>query len=277
MPFNMIDVLDLSLLQSARSYDLSVKAERLRSVSELEYLFFRIVRELDPDLFVEAGAKDGSTSRRARKYLPLATITAFEANPFTYRRFESAFSAGSGKISYLHRALSDADGEVTFNVRVVNGKPAADGQGSILTSQDTSVGHQAVTVNASRLDTFFPADTFNRCAIWMDVEGASRQVLKGATSILPQVDALFIEVQDRPGWENQWLSSDVMQFLADFDLMPICRDFQARYLYNILFLRSVNLRNDRVRLFIAEHLSNAEKTRNTAKKSRPTIWKLPWT
>lgn len=257
MAISLIDTLDIGMFSVAQSYDLSRKEERQRSVSNLENLFFRTIRELKPDVFIEAGAKDGGTSRRARTYLPDAKITAFEANPYTYERFAPSFKDKSDGVTYLHRALSDADGQVTFNVRVFGGKPSADGQGSMLKSQEATADSKAVTVAASRLDSHFKPASFDRCAIWMDVEGAYEMVLKGGKGILNKIDALFIEVEDRSTKQGQWLAGNVMDYLADFDLMPLARDFQTRYQYNVLFLNRRNLRNDRVRLFFAEFLSAA--------------------
>jgi len=251
------DLLDLALFHSATCYDLSRRSERQRSVIELEHLFFRILRELGPDLFIEAGAKDGATSRRARRYLPRARITAFEANPHTHARFAPLHAAHPEGISYLHRALSDADGTVSFNVRIVGGRRSADGQGSLLAAQDSAVGHQRVSVPASRLDSWFPPGSFGRCAIWMDVEGASEQVLTGGEGILGQIDALFIETQDRAHWDGQWLAGEVRDYLARHDLVPFARDYQSRYQYNVLFLNAAHLRNARIRLFLSEYLSAA--------------------
>lgn len=252
-----VHALDLALFQSAGGYDLRSKADRKRSTDDLERLFFRIVRELSPDLFIEAGAKNGSTSRRARRYLPEALITAFEANPMNFARYSPNFESHPDRISYLHQALSDADGEVTFNVRIVDGRPAADGQGSLLTSENSSSPHKVVTVPAVRLDSHFSADSFDRCAVWMDVEGASKQVLEGGSGILDKIDALFIEVEDRVMWDGQWLGKDVMAFLLQYDLVPFARDYQSRYQYNVLFLKRPYLDNARVRLFFAEYLSMA--------------------
>lgn len=257
MALSLIDALDIGLFNIAQCYDLSRTEERQRSVRVLEALFFRLVRELTPDLFIEAGALDGSTSRKARRFLPDAKITAFEANPYNYERHAVRFKAEPCGVDYVHLALSDSDGQVTFNVRVIDGKPSTGGQGSILKVDTPSVEQEEVTVNARRLDSYFKPDSFDRCAVWMDVEGASKQVLQGAEAILSKVDLLFIELEDRASWKGQWLAGEVMEHLAKFDLLPVARDFQSRYQYNVLFLNRRNLRNDRVRLFLASFISRA--------------------
>lgn len=65
MSRDYLDLLDVVLLGQAAPYDLREKAERTRSVRNLEKLFFRICRKCTPSVFIEAGAKDASTSRHA--------------------------------------------------------------------------------------------------------------------------------------------------------------------------------------------------------------------
>jgi len=233
------------LFGTAAFYDLESKAERAQSVAHLEHFFFRACRETKPDLFVEAGAKDATSSRRARRYLPDARIVAFEANPLNYERF-STRENGRLNVEYVHCALTGSDGDVTFIMRADDGSPRSDGQGSLLTRTDGSQG-RPVTVKAARLDTHFPSNTFNSCAIWIDVEGATRDVLAGATGIMPNVSLMFIEVEDRQYWAGQWLSGDVLKFCHSHGLVPIARDFQSRYQYNLLLVRRSMLRHPQFR------------------------------
>ena len=114
---------------------------------------------------------------------------------------------------------------MTFNVRVVDGRMSSDGQGSMLVSTRSKVGTTPVEVASSRIDSFFPPDSFGRCALWIDVEGASREVLTGASGILHKVDAMFVEVEDRETWKGQWLGKDVRAFLLDHDIIAVGRDF----------------------------------------------------
>lgn len=226
---------------------------RKRSVAVLETLFFDVCRELAPNLFIEAGAKDAGASRRIREHLPGARIVAFEANPFTFRRFSKSIDYPAHGVEYIHRALGDREGTITFNIRVVDGRMSADGQGSMLVSTRSEVGTKPVEVMSGRIDSFFPPDSFGRCAIWVDVEGASREVLKGASGILQKVDAMFVEVEDRETWKGQWLGQDVRDFLLEHDIIAVGRDFQSHHQNNVVFVRRSALDNQRIRT-LAESL-----------------------
>ena len=73
--------------------------------------------------------------------------------------------------------------------------------------------------------------------MWVDVEGATREVLTGADGFLANVDLVLVEVEEIPIWSaGQWLRTDVSEYLATHGLEPIARDQQSRYQFNVLFV-----------------------------------------
>jgi FkbM family methyltransferase len=257
---HLLAAYDLSTLGNAPNYDLRDPAERRRSVRDLERLFFQSVRALRPELFIEAGAKDARSSRRARRHLPDARIVAFEANPYVYERFRGRNAKRSRRVEYLHLALSDTPGEVTFNVRKgADGAPLADGRGSIKDLVEYEHGTEAVTVESTTLDTFFTGWDGGSCAMWIDVEGAAKEVLHGGHELLAKASLIFIEVEDRGQWVwgPAWTAGDVTSYLFDHGLVPVARDYQTRYQYNLLFASTDLLRDHGFRARLAIHRSGA--------------------
>lgn len=247
---------DLFLLATASHYDLQDAEERKRSAHELVELFFRLCKVLQPDLFIEAGAKDASSSRRASSDLRAARIVAFEANPYTYAKFRGRNPPESA-VEYLHLALSDAAGDVTFNVRKTSrGTPRPDGHGSLMERGPSyEYDFEPVTVTATTLDTFFAESEFHSCAAWIDVEGAAGAVLSGGEDVLDKASVAIVEVEDRELWQQAWMMPDVAGFLYDRGMVPVARDFEYRYQYNMVFVRKALLGNDDLRLRLAQHLS----------------------
>lgn len=251
---------DLALQGAAANYNLDDRAEQARSGRDLSRLFFRLAKVLETDLFVEAGAKDGASSRRARRLLDPKRIVAFEANPFTYQLFESRNADPALKVEYLHLALSDQPGNVTFNVlRNDDGKPRADGRSSLLKREsDLERGFEEVTVEATTIDTYLAGQEYERAALWVDVEGAAQQVLGGGRATLERAAVVIIEVEDRRFWgAEQWLRDDVTSYLYDRGLVAVARDFQSRYQHNIVFVRDELLTVDRARWAITLFYSKA--------------------
>ena len=266
-----LHLLDRQLMSHVGGYDVNLKADRLRSCADLTEFFFQLVRVLQPNLFIEAGAKDASSSKYARRFIPDARIVAFEANPFTFDRFKGGFA--KDEVEYLNLALSNEVGSIAFNVNIGNdGAPRADGRGSLMRFdgdfEDVS-GTQEVTADATTLDIFFQDYAYDSCALWVDVEGASEVVLGGASETLSKADVVIIEVEDREYWANQWLRGDVVTKLYQHGLVPLSRDFQSRYLYNIVFVRQSKTNVDRVRWALTHHLSSAG-TKRRQNRELPT-------
>lgn len=217
------------------TFDRSDRAQRQPSVDALVELFFDIADNAEIERFIEAGAKDAGASIRAMSSWPSVETVAFEANPYTHRRF-AAVCADAG-VRYEHLALDEHPGQVTFLVRLNdNGVPIADGQGSLLHRPDYTLGYEAVTVDAVTLDGYLGEQ--RRTAMWVDVEGASSNVLLGATDTLAVTDVVMIEVEERAKWTGQqWMRREVVEFFDSCDLVPIARDRQSRQQFNIVFVR----------------------------------------
>ena len=248
--------LDLSLLQMASHYDLSQKSERRRSARDLAGFFLRAAKVVEADLFIEVGAKEASASHRARSYLPQSRVVAFEANPYTFEKFQGENPESTG-VEYYHLAVSDRPGPVTFHVRLhPEGSPRPDGHGSLL-ERDDSYEHDfdEVTVDSTTLDIFFAYEEFKRCAMWVDVEGASEAVLSGGRSVLSKAAIVIIEVEDRALWKGSWTAPEVTRCLAEVGLFPVARDFEYAYQYNVVFVRESLLNDPLLRLRLAQHFS----------------------
>ncbi len=214
-------------------------AERARTVDSLTELFFDLVAATRVQRFVEAGAKDAPASVRAATDAGVDRVIAFEANPYTHRRFQRAVTAAG--VDYRHMALSDKAGEVDFLVRLTDdGTPMADGQGSMLVRPDHDPGYAEVRVEAVCLDDAVDtADPQPPTSLWVDVEGASAPVLRGAPALLGSVQVAIIEVESDRRWTGQeWIDRDVIDFFVGVGLYPVARDRQSRLQYNIVFARS---------------------------------------
>lgn len=155
---------DLRLFQTASGYNLRLRDERRASNRDLERFFFKATRALNPDLFIEPGANDAVSSRRARRYLPSARIMAFEANPVAYDHFNAAYGNASHRVEYIHKALSDRTGVTEFFVHIgADGQPISNGQASLLQRLDGIV-EKKVSVECAKLDDEVGSD-FHKCAI----------------------------------------------------------------------------------------------------------------
>lgn len=229
-------------------YDLWSEGGRQASADVLADLFFGLTRIMKPKLFIEAGAKAATTSLKVRELVPKARIVAFEANPYNVELYRKKHDYSASNVEYLHHALSNKAGDLTFYIRkTVAGEslPPETGRSSILKRNDASTTYDEVTVPAVVLDAFFPKNEPN--CIWMDVEGATQQVLEGGSRLLRSTKVAIIEAADRQIWEGQWLAPKTIEYMLARDLVPVARDFEYKGQYNIVFVSKDALARDEVR------------------------------
>ena len=204
----------------------------------LEQALRDVIDVVQPDLFVEIGAFEAAFALSMRRRFPQAGVIAFEANPRVAQRFgDKARAAG---VDYRAAAVSDADGEVTFNiVDVVAGKdmPHENRMGSLhdLGLRDSRTS--PVTVAAARLDTVLREVPARQACLWIDVEGAASAVVRGAAATLARTAVIYCEVESRQVWKQQELATAVAQQLGEAGFVLVARDCQKWFQKNCLFLR----------------------------------------
>jgi FkbM family methyltransferase len=172
---------------------------------DLSEQFFKMQKDINPDHCIEVGAHAAEFSVNISKQFGIKA-TAFEAGSLVYEKYKN--QANSNLVSYLNYAISDVDGTVTF--KVTNNQMY--GNSGIV--QRVGFEHTEIEeVKSYRLDTYFKDAEFNNACLWIDVEGANKQVLSGSIKTLNKVSSIFIETEDQTYWENQWLTADVVNFL----------------------------------------------------------------
>lgn len=240
----MVSQMDVALVmahlaQGAAAYDLTQPEGRKVSARQLRQVFLNVNRALQPDVFAEAGAHNAATSAKVRGVVADARIIAFEANPHNHAKFSARHDYAALRVEYRLQALTDVVAPVTFKVLVQEGnvvrKPDS-GRSSLLAREGDAARYEDVTVPGTTLDAALEG-VAGRVALWVDVEGAARQVLGGAMATLARTDVVMIEVETRPYWQGQWLHTDICAHLMGLGLVPVARDFEYRYQFNLLFLR----------------------------------------
>lgn len=231
-------IYDLQLLSSAAHFNLKEGAERRRSVYELVNLFYLLQDGLKPDFCLEVGAFDAKFSQRMAK--TGMSCYAFEANPHNYTHFRQALDIPN--LQYIHTAISDAVGTVTFMIQnAIDGKSLdpVGGNNSIKPRTNTGIDYQRVEVPSTTLERFLRDRALlgSKYGMWIDVEGATSEVLQASKDALRDCQSIFIEVEENAFWEGQWLAWDVSRFLSELGFAPIARDFETHKQYNVVYVR----------------------------------------
>jgi FkbM family methyltransferase len=201
----------------------------LAQPSEPELELLRLFPTAAPLVIFDVGSCEGEDTVRYARRFPQARLFAFEPlpnNQALVRGNLTRYAVANAELVPL--ALSDRAGEATFHVS--SGQPpeafaGADwNYGNKSSSLLPPVGEapmygwvefkEAITVRTETLDAFCATRGIDRIDfIHMDVQGAERLVLAGASAMLPSIRALWLEVSDKPLYAGQMLRPEIEAFM----------------------------------------------------------------
>jgi len=205
------------------------------SHEELNDRFFALIDELNPDLFIEAGANNGETSIRVQNEFPSCDVVAYEANQFIYNQSVHLFD--NNPVKYLNVALSDKVGKSKFFIAKGSDGPMYEAWNNSLKQKD-GWEYEEQEVKVDTIDNRFKDSEHSRIAMWVDVEGHAMEVLKGSCETLKRVELLKIELESIQHWKDQSVDEEVARFLLDNNFIPIYRDTEYTTQYNIIFIKN---------------------------------------
>lgn len=177
---------------------------------------------------IEIGAYDGDFSRAIlKRNIP---VYAFEGSPYVYERFKDHM----GEVFYINKAITDYDGYVTFNIDNAH-SPESVGHNGIKGGRWGS--ERFIDVPCNSLDSYFAYINNERIALWIDCEGANKEVLEGGSRILSMTDSILIEVEHKQLWKDIWTRQDVINYL-DSQGFELYKEYYAYHdQTNCLFIR----------------------------------------
>lgn len=200
----------------------------------------------DHPVIVEAGAFDGTDTRKMSAQWPHGTIHAFEPVPDIFAMLERN-TIGLPNVIRHHVALSDHNGSATFYVSEKPSRPGEPFQAGTLLKPKERLKHspitypRTITVPTITLDTWAEQHGIDHIDfMWLDLQGMALPVLKGGANILKTVRALFVEMEFIEAYENQAQYEQTKSWLESQGFTPIAQDFTdtTSWIYgNVLFVR----------------------------------------
>jgi FkbM family methyltransferase len=200
----------------------------IKNNGNLSETFAKMQDTLNPDLCIEIGAHAAEFSNYISNKLKIKAV-AFEAGKDIYEKYKNTVEP---LVSYVHCAISNIDGVETF---FVHDGPLRGNNG--IKRVNFTPSYADSKVPCYRLDTYLDNHSFKNACLWIDVEGASREVLMGATETLNKTSSIFIETEDSAIWEDQWLTTDVLNYLENLGFKKIASEQVYNIQRNIIFIK----------------------------------------
>lgn len=217
------------------------KEDRTKSNKLLVEYFFNLIDRDKPTCSIELGAFSAEFSRTIKEKNPDIKSIAFEANPYNFDFFSEKYNFKEIGIDYINRAVSDTQETISFIIqKKINNVEISPirGNNSIMDRNNDNIEYEKVNINSIVLSDFIKENSLEseKIVLWIDVEGANEKVLKGCENIIENVNLIFIEVEEKEYWKNQWLEKNVRDFLTKNGFILVARDGEYEEQYNQIYV-----------------------------------------
>jgi 2-O-methyltransferase len=227
------------IAQICRRLDFQQLIVRLRAFLGISYMsgcapdFGRLITKAEissliaiPNpLIVEIGSHYAEDAVEIMCEMPGARLYCFEADPRCIARSRQRL-AHFPQATLIEMAVSNIDGEVTW-YQSGSRDPTSDWDqsSSLCLPKDHLVIYPTITFDRRITVPSISLDTWASQAlqglidfVWMDVQGAERQVFLGATRVLRSIKWIYSEYYDVEMYEGQMSLNEMRDVLADFEL-----------------------------------------------------------
>lgn len=210
--------------------------ERVKAIRDLLYGLIR--RSASINVFLEIGAHKAEASKRFLRAKPGSRALAYEAAPDVFQRsvamglphgmemFNVAVGAQSGTTRFFVPEDVSKQHWSSLRKRFLNPVPTREIEVEMITLSEAG-GRASGTGDA------------RNAVLWIDVEGAALDVLRGGIDYLKtRAAAVYLEMSDGETYESGNTSLQIIELLIECGFVPVARDNQYTDAYNVLAVHS---------------------------------------
>ena len=204
---------------------------------------YQLVSKPDPTI-LEIGCNDGTNTLWFLEIFDFPKIFCFEPDPRAASRFKHKIGSRP-EVSLYEFAMSNKDGKETFHMSSGEENETMpegwDYSGSIRKPKNHLKVHpwckfeKSIIVKTKTLDTWCKEKGIGRIDfIWMDVQGAEIDVIRGGRNALKNTRYLYTEYSNKELYEGQLALKQLLKELSEFEVV-------VRYPDDILLKNKLNL------------------------------------
>lgn len=198
-------------------------------------------------IIIEAGAFDGTETKKMAALWPQGQVHSFEPVPELFARLKKN-TQNLPNVHCYEIALSDSTGFATLYISEKPQKPGIPSQANSLLKPKERLKLSPIifpkTIEVTTITVDDWAQKYNISHVdflWLDMQGYELNVLKTAPKVLAQVRVIYIEVEFIEAYEGQYQYPEVKQWLEQQGFVMIGKDFDEAspqwFFGNALFIR----------------------------------------
>ncbi|WP_022664366.1 FkbM family methyltransferase [Desulfospira joergensenii] len=179
-----------------------------------KFLFNLLLRIVKPEIVCDIGSMDGADALRFKRILPASQGLIFEANPYNFAAICQDSVIKEKSILLFNEIVWNENCNKSFYIVKPSDIKGVDehlrGTSSVFLRNAESEKNR-IQLRGVRLDSKISGlGALGNIALWIDVEGASYEVLEGIRGIRDRVKLIHAEVETQMVWKGQKTRSDVL-------------------------------------------------------------------
>lgn len=185
--------------------------------NDIENNLYRYLKKSNKEIkhIVIVGAHYGDEVKRMAKLYPDCVFYLFEPFEEYFDHLNKRFKSNA-RIKLFNLALSDKAGSLQFYDTNIEGSQSILKPGKFAKDNYNIDVNKKFQVNSDLVDNVL--NDIEIDCLWIDVQGAELQVLKGARESLLKTKSVFIEVSIKEGlYDNGVMMDDLGQFLEKYN------------------------------------------------------------
>ncbi|CCK79421.1 FkbM family methyltransferase [Desulfobacula toluolica] len=181
-----------------------------------KFLFNLLLKYVKPEIVCDIGSMDGADAVRFKKILPASKVVLFEANPDNFASICNDANIKKYNITSFHELVWNENCQKDFFLEKASTVEGVDehlrGMSSVFLKKSSNDNFtNSIKQKGVRLDSkITELGDFNSVALWIDVEGASYEILEGTAKIRQKIKLIHAEVETKEIWKGQKTKSDVL-------------------------------------------------------------------
>ncbi len=208
---------------------------RALSAQLLRESFMQILESESVDLLLEVGAHQAEASVMFVKRTTGRAI-AFEANPFTFDQFTK--KAADHGVDARNLGIGERKGQMQLLIPLKNSKRYLTPGSASFRARVDLAAYEVRDVAVMSIDDVVRGLPSGPCGLWIDAEGTSMEVLKGAEHLLGSglCRAIMIELEATRFWSGQATADQIDAWLVHRGFSAVMRDAEYELQFNVVYV-----------------------------------------